>query len=254
MRVNAVVIGAHGALGRYVCAQLAARGHRVTPQPRGEPVEAADVIVNCAGASMVAGLRGWRGYSAVDVAIGMRAIEAAKRANARLVYVAVQHSPELRACAYVAAHERVADAMQGLDHCVVRATGFFAAFRQFVPLARRGLLVDVGSGRARTNPIDERDLAVVVADACTSRASDVAAGGPEVMTRAEIFDVIARSAGRRARVVRVPVWLARAGSAVLRCVHPRMGQLGQFAAFLARHDVVAPPVGTSRLADYLATA
>jgi uncharacterized protein YbjT (DUF2867 family) len=242
--MNAVVIGARGALGRHVCAQLAARGHRVTAQPRDEEVGPADVIVNCAGASMNAGLRGWRGYSSIDVAIGMRAIAAAKKWSARLVYVGVHHPPELRACAYVAAHERVADAMKSIDGCVVRATGFYAVFRQFM----HGPLVDVGSGRARTNPIDERELAVVVADACGSRERAVAAGGPEVMTRAELFETFA--AGRR--VVRVPWWVARGGSAVLRLAHPRLGQLGQFASYLARYDVVAPAVGVSRLGDYLA--
>ena len=244
------MIGARGALGRQVCAQLAARGYRVTRQARDADIgPAGDVIVNCAGASMVAGLgHGWRGYGAVDVAIGLRAVEAAKRLNARLVYVGVHQSPELRDCAYVAAHERVAAAMSEVDGCVVRATGFFSVFRQFM----RGPLVDVGPGRTRTNPIDERDLAVVVADACASSAREVAAGGPEVMTRAQLFEVIAAAAHRRARVLRVPIWLARAGSALLRCVHPRMGQLGQFATYLARYDVIAPAVGTTRLADYLA--
>src|SRR5205807_3429498 len=124
-----------------------------------------------------------------------------------LVYVGVHHPPELRACAYIAAHERVAEAMRDVDGCVVRATGFFSAFASFLPMARRGWLVDVGDGRARTNPIDERDLACVVADAAVGRDRAVSAGGPEVMTRAEIMEAIAAAAGRRVGTVRVPVWL-----------------------------------------------
>jgi uncharacterized protein YbjT (DUF2867 family) len=254
MLVDAIVIGARGALGKHVCAELAARGHRVTAARRDAAIVVADLIVNCAGASMAPGLgHGWRGYGAVDVSVGLAAIEAAKRCGARLVYVGVHHPPGMRRCAYIAAHERVAEAMREVDGCVVRATGFFSAFASFLPMARRGWLVDVGDGRRRTNPIDERDLAAIVVEAALGKAKEVAAGGPEVMTRADILETVAAAvAPTRVRTVRAPVWLARAGSFALRLVHPRMGQLGEFATHLARHDVVAPALGTSRLAEYFA--
>lgn len=249
--MNAIVIGARGALGKHVCAELAGRGHAVTAAKRGERIEAADVIVNCAGASMALGLgHGWRGYRAVDVPVGLAAIEAAKRCRARLVYVAVHHPPELRACTYVAAHERVAEAMAGMNGCVVRATGFFSAFASFLPMARRGWLMDVGAGTPRTNPIDERDLSRVVVDAALGREREISAGGPDVMTRAEIMNIVAAAAGRRVRIVRTPIWAARVGSWALRAVHPRMGQLTEFATYLARYDVVAPQVGTRHLSEY----
>jgi uncharacterized protein YbjT (DUF2867 family) len=222
---------------------------------RGERIDTAELIVNCAGASMALGFgHGWRGYRAVDVPVGLAAIAAAKRCGARLVYVAVHHPPQLRACTYVAAHEQVADAMAGLDGCVVRATGFFSAFASFLPMARRGWLMDVGAGTPRTNPIDERDLARVVVDAALGREREVSAGGPDVMTRAEIMNLVAAAAGRRVRIVRAPIWAARAGSRALRVVHPRMGQLAEFATYLARYDVVAPSLGTRRLGDYLVAA
>ncbi|MGE5181425.1 MAG: hypothetical protein ACM31C_05165, partial [Acidobacteriota bacterium] len=83
-------------------------------------------------------------------------------------------------------------------------------------------------------------------------AREVAAGGPEVMTRRELFEQVAAAARRRVRVVRVPVWLARAGNLPLRLVHPRIAQFAQFATLLATHDSIAPALGTQRLADYLA--
>ena len=245
------MIGAHGALGKHVYSELGVRGHVVAAARGGVRIDAADVIINCAGASLALGFgHGWRGYGAVDVPVGLAAVDAAKRCRARLVYVAVHHPPELRACAYIAAHERVADAMSAVDGCVVRATGFFSAFASFLPMARRGWLMDVGAGAPRTNPIDERDLARVVVDAALGRERDVSAGGPDVMTRAEIMEMVAAAAGRRVRIVRAPVWAARAGSWALRAVHPRMGQLAEFATYLARYDVVAPKVGRRHLSGY----
>ncbi|MGE5186960.1 MAG: SDR family oxidoreductase, partial [Acidobacteriota bacterium] len=173
--MDVAVLGARGTLGKLVCSRLAERGHRVIVQPRGEPIDKADAIVHCAGASVALGLgHGWHGYRAVDVPIGLAAVAAARRHGARLVYVAAHHAPALRGCAYIAAHERVAEAMRDVDGCVVRATGFFAVFASLLAMARRGWLVDVGDGRARTNPIGERDLAAIVADAATGSAREVA--------------------------------------------------------------------------------
>jgi uncharacterized protein YbjT (DUF2867 family) len=255
--MNVLVIGAGGTLGREVSSILSARGHVAKPVARGASLDdAADgcgAIVNCAGASVAMGLgHGWRGYRAVDVPIGLAAVVAARRTGARLVYVAAHHAPELRRCAYVDAHERVVAAMQDIDGTVVRATGFHAAFAALLPLAKRGWLVDAGDGRAHTNPISERDLAAVVVDALASDIRERSVGGPEVLTRGELFATVAAAAARRVRIARVPVWLARIGSFFLRPLHPRIAQFAHFATLLARFDNVAPQVGTTRLADYLA--
>jgi hypothetical protein len=73
-----------------------------------------------------------------------------------------------------------------------------------------------------------------------------------VLTRRELFELVAATARRRVRIVRAPVWLARGGSALLSLVHPRIGQFAQFAAALATNDSIAPALGTTRLADYMA--
>ncbi len=263
--MDVLVLGARGGLGRLVCAELAARGHQLKTVTRAEARDPealaraatrGGAIVNCAGASVAMGLgHGWRGYRAVDTPIGLAAAEAARRAEARLVYVGVHHPPALARGAYVDAHERVAAAMRELDGVVVRATGFFSAYAALLPFARRGILPDIGNGRARTNPIDEHDLAAIVAESVAGAGPrEVAAGGPEVLTRGEIFEQVAARAGRRVRMVRLPAWLAGAGGAMLRLVHPRIGQFVRFAAGVARHDAIAPALGTRTLAGYLDAA
>lgn len=250
--MDVLVLGAGGTLGTLVRAQLAARGHAVVAHRRSEPFARADVIVHCAGASvaMTPG-KGWRGYRAVDVPLGLAVAAHARATRARMIYVAAHHPPALRGCAYVAAHEQVAAAMHDVDGAVVRATGFFSAFASLVPMVRAGLPADVGTGRARTNPISEHDLAEIVVDVALGGDGprDVAAGGPEVLTRGEIYDLVAAVAGRRVR--RLPLWLAKPGAALLSLVHPRIGQFARFAVGLAQHDVIAPSLGTTRLRDYL---
>lgn len=258
-----VVLGGTGNLGKLVTAELQRRGETVRAMGRRDgdardpavvtrAAEGASAIVDCAGASVAMSLgHGWRGYRAVDTPIGFAAIEAAKRTRARLVYVGVAHAPELAYCTYIDAHERVAAAMGDIDGVVIRPTGLFSAYASLLPLARRGLLVDLGKGHTRTNPIDDGEVAAIIADAVRADGPrEIACGGPEVMTRREIFEAVAASAGQR-KVRGFPVWLARINAALLRLVHPRIGQFMQFAVGLAEHGVVAPVMGTKRFADHL---
>lgn len=263
--MDVLVLGGGGALGRLVCGQLEARGHRAVPLGRRDgdlrdPAviarAGAPLIINCAGASVAMALgHGWRGYHAVDVPIGLAAVEAARRTRARLVYVSANHTPALRPLAYIDAHERVAEAMTGIDGAVIRPTGFFSAITSaFLPMARRGRMFDVGDGRARTNPISEHDLAEIIVDVALGGDGprDVAVGGPEVMTRREMLERVAEAAGLRAKVSAIPLGVAKVTAALLRVVHPRMGQFMQFAVGLAQHDGIAPACGTTKLADYVA--
>ncbi|MEO8549693.1 MAG: hypothetical protein ABI678_06960 [Kofleriaceae bacterium] len=261
--METVVMGANGTLGRLVAAGLAERGHHVTAIARAEardPVAIGRtvprVIVDCAGASTLLALgKGWRGYRAVDTPIGLAAVEAAKRCDARLVYVGTHFASEMRATPYVDAHERVVTAMREIDGCVVRATGFFSVFLSFLPMARRGFMLDIGRGQARTNPIDERDLAdLVIGAALDDGPRELAAGGPEIMHRREIYERVAAMVDRRVRIVGMPRWLAQAGSLGMRGLHPRIGQFAAFACGLAKYDVIAPVLGTRRFDDYCAAA
>jgi uncharacterized protein YbjT (DUF2867 family) len=259
------VIGGGGALGRLVCGQLEARGHRALALGRKDgdlrdPAviarAGAPLIINCAGASVAMALgRGWRGYHAVDVPIGLAAVAAAHRTNARLVYVSVHHNAAIRRLAYVDAHERVAEAMSRVDGAVIRPTGFFSAITSaFLPMARRGRMLDIGDGRARTNPISEHDLAEIVCDVALGGDGprDVSVGGPEVMSRREMIERVAAAAGFKANVTALPFVLAKLNATLLRALHPRMGQFMQFVVGLAQHDLIAPSCGTTKLADSVA--
>ena len=99
--------------------------------------------------------------------------------------------------------------------------GFFSAFAGLVPLARRGVLLDLGDGLARTNPIDERDLADVLIDAALHDGPrELVAGGPDVMTRAQLFELVAAMCGATGADRAGAAWLGRIGSLALRPFHP----------------------------------
>ena len=72
------------------------------------------------------------------------------------------------------------------------------------------------------------------------------------MSRREMLERVAQAAGYRAKVTGMPLALCKLNAALLRAVHPRMGQFVQFVVGLAQHDVIAPACGTTKLADYVA--
>src|SRR3569623_1095786 len=111
--MNVLIVGAGGLMGALVREQDMGRGHTAIALRRGEPVARAEGIVHAAGASGAMTLgKGWRGYRAVDVPLGLAVAAHARARRARMIYVGVHHPPALRDCAFVAAHARVAAALR----------------------------------------------------------------------------------------------------------------------------------------------
>lgn len=269
-----VVAGASGMLGREVARTLLARGHAVRAlhrrplpgdlAPHGQRVDLAadtpdlegvDVVFSAVGASVDATtLRGWRGYRSVDTPLNLRLIDAAERAGVgRVVYVAVVGHERYGRTPYVAAHEAVVARLRAsttVAGSVIRATGFFSAFDQFLTLARLRVLPNIGGGGRRTNPIHDLDLAAICADACEGGEAEIEAGGPDVFTRRELLELAGAAVGVRPLLLTIPTFMARLGALAMRPLHPRVSQLASFVAELSVHDSTAPALGTRRLEDY----
>jgi uncharacterized protein YbjT (DUF2867 family) len=195
-----------------------------------------------------------RGYSEVDPAIHRELIAEAKRAGVkRFVYLGVHREAAYANCAYVRAHEEVVEMLEGagLSYTVVRPTGIFSAFEDLAPMAKWGVLPLVGSGQARTNPIDPMDVAEIVVRCLQEGPKDVPCGGPEVMTRREINEVVAHWVGKTgAWMPKMPAAVMRIEAKAVGVFHPRMGELMEFFSLVATDDAVAPAVGRRRMSEY----
>lgn len=279
MRV--LVAGASGVIGREVVALLRARGdsvralvHRrrpagalgggvelravdaVGPRALAGVCEGVDAVVSCLGAPVVLSLRARRSYLAVDAPANSTLLDEALRANvSRFVYVSLHVEPAYAHTAYVRAHEVVVDRLRRADTLtgtVIRPTGLFHAMTGLLGLARLGIAPLVGDGRARTNPVHEREVAAACVEALGGGPGDVELGGPEVLTRREIVELAFVAVGRRPRLLALPPWLFRAMGALAQPLHPRLGELVRFVAAVASSDALAPPRGSMRLSEYFA--
>jgi uncharacterized protein YbjT (DUF2867 family) len=274
-----LVAGASGALGREVVRLLGARGARVRAMTR-DPARAAglgvetvvadardrrtlapalagvDTVFSSLGASPLPDPKlGWRGFRGVDWPLNRNLVEAAAAAGAeRFIYVSAHHTPDMRALAYIDAHERVVDLLGrgGLAWSVVRPTGFFSAIGSFIDMARRGRLPVFGRPDARTNPIHDADLAEVCVDAALDPVAprEIPAGGPEVLTRARMIELVFEALGSPPRTRRLPLWAMRAGALAMKPIFPRIADCLAFFAHVTSHDLIAPAFGRRTLGAY----
>lgn len=276
--MKVLVAGATGMLGREVVAGLVRQGVEVRVLGRdaaragalGVPdvkvadarkkkqlagvCDGVDAVFSCLGASVALRVgAGWRGYKGVDVPANLNLLDEARRAGVpRFVYVSAFVVPETARLAYFAAHETVArEVLATAGGHVLRPTGFFSALGAYLDMVRRGPVPVFGDGSARSNPIDDRDLAeIAVATTLRGGPAEQSIGGPEILTRHQIAELAFDALGRPRRIRKIAPWTVRVGAAMAAPFVPRISQLVRFATEVSLRDLVAPQVGTRRLGDW----
>ncbi|MGI8604796.1 MAG: SDR family oxidoreductase [Verrucomicrobiales bacterium] len=273
------VAGATGKLGRKILDELKGSGHRTRALTRDGPhalppaadevrvadarkpesleglCEGARLVISAMGASLrlePTG-RGGGGYRGVDYLANRNLLAEARKSGVRkFVYVSLACAEKLRGTAYADAHEDFVRELEssGIDYTIVRPTGFFYAFEEIFKMAARGRAAVVGRGDARTNPVDERDVARACVEALGAGEREVSVGGPEVYTRREIVELAFEALGRRPKIVSVPAGLIRALILPVRLFDRRLYELLDFGVAVGLVDAIAPPTGTRSLRDH----
>jgi NADH dehydrogenase len=235
---RAVVTGAFSFLGAAVAKELLRRGFAVETLTNRRPpagaseipatplvfeqdhlsgaLRGADVLVNTYWIRLP---RGGRSF-ATAVADSRTLFDAAKAAGVgRIAHVSVTNASLASPLGYYRGKAEVDAILRGcgVSHAIVRPTlvvgpndvltsniAWFLRRFPFFPLP--------DGGAYRLQPVTLADAARIVADAAESSGDlDVDAAGPEVLSFAEYLRVLAAACGVRARLLRVPGWLALAG-------------------------------------------
>ncbi|MEJ2189019.1 MAG: SDR family oxidoreductase [Acidobacteriota bacterium] len=268
-----LVAGATGYLGGFVCRELTSRGHVVralvrSPRRldrlwdstdeivRGEVTRSATLAGVCDGIDVVFSSVGVTrqkdglSFREVDYQGNVNLLREAQRAGVtRFVYVSACDGPQLRHLEIVDAHEAFVDELKasGIEHAVLRPTGYFSDMGEILAMARRGRVWLIGDGTCRVNPIHGADLAAACADAVEGGAAAIDVGGPEVMSWNEAAALAFKVLDRPAGISHVPERLMWAVVRLVRLVNRRQGELLAFFTTVATRDVVAPATGIHTL-------
>jgi len=210
-----------------------------------------DAVMSCIGIT-----RQREGFTYEDIDyqgnVNLLQIAEAEKANGFL-YVALYRGQQLKDLRIASAKERFVARLRAsaLYTVVIRPTAFFSDMKEVLSLARKGRVFVFGTGDARINPISGRDLADASIEAFLRGQSELEIGGPRVFTHEEIAKLAFESLGRRANVWHVPIWVARAGSRILRALTPvQIYGPVEFFLTVATQDMVAPLHGKDQLSDF----
>lgn len=214
-----------------------------------------EVVISTIGASLQLGrTQPQSGYWDVDYQANKNLLAEAQRAGVRkFIYLSVFRAPTIKGSAYFEAHAAFEEELKraDLDYAIIRPTGIYYIFEEFVNFARRGLVPLFGDGSAKTNPIDERDVARVCVEAIDAPQKEFDIGGPEVFTRREISALCFKVLGKTPRFIKYPPGLMRVFIKPLRLFDQRLFDLMDFAILVNTEDFVAPCRGQNKLENYL---
>ncbi|HWQ35037.1 MAG TPA: SDR family oxidoreductase [Blastocatellia bacterium] len=213
-----------------------------------------DVVISAMGASLRPGLTKDRAtYRDVAYAANKNLLDEALRAGVRkFIYVSLFGAERLKGVAYADAHEELVRALRAsrIDYTVLRPTGFFYVNGEILKLAQRGVGVVIGDGRARTNPVHERDVARACVEAIETNVRERTVGGPEIFTRREIVELAFKCLGRPPKVMSISPGAMKTLIRPVRWVDERLYEFLTFGLAVTTTDLVAPPSGCRKLAAY----
>lgn len=168
------------------------------------------------------------------------------------IYVSVFNAHLFEHLEIVKAHEDFVRELQqsGLDHAVIRPTGYFSDMSEFLKMAMSGRVYQIGNGDNKINPIHGADLAKVCVDVVNSDEKEKPIGGPVEYSASEIARLAFRTLGREPHVTRIPPWLAKGAVKLIRPFNRQLSDLAEFMVAAGTGDGLAPKTGEHHLETY----
>lgn len=276
-----ILFGSTGHLGRRVAAELVARGYnpacvvrhegkarellpagvklKVAEASNPEAIEGItegfEVVVSCLGKSVSPNDRSKSTFREVDLEANTNILKDAVRSSVKkFVYVSALNSERYTHLEYFRVHHEFSEILKksGLDYSIIKPPAIFSAFLDVIIMARKGQLVNMGSGEHKTNPIYEGDLAKVVVDAIDQPNAVIEAGGKETYTRKQLNEIIQQQVNPGKKLRTIPVGLVKGMLPLLRLFDRNTYDKFAFFVEVLQHDVIAPRVGEMRFEEYVA--
>jgi uncharacterized protein YbjT (DUF2867 family) len=269
-----LVIGSTGYLGSHLVSELKATGHWVraltrrpdsfalaTQQPDeifvGQATEPDTLTGLCDEIDFVVSALGQTKRTAhsfweVDYLANKNILELSIASGVRrFLTVSVVHPKIVEDLEIIAAREAMIRdlIMAPIGHTIVRSTGFYSDMREFLDMARTGRIWLIGPGTARMNPVHGADVARAAVRALLAGVSEVAVGGPEVLSYNEIAELAFRILGKPPKIIHIPCKLAAAALSLVRQIRPPMYATGSFLMRMMQNDTIAPRIGRRTLKD-----
>ena len=213
-----------------------------------------DIVISALGKSVSPFDTSRESFRAVDYNINAAILKDAVAAGvSKFIYVSAFHAEKYEGLEYFQVHQDFSDNLvrSGLNYSVIKPPAIFSAFKDLFSLAQKGQLVTLGKGDKKTNPIFEGDLAEIIVNSITEKDVVIEAGGPEVLTRQGINEIIQREIAPHKKIRRVPFWLIDFMLPVIKLVSRNMYDKMAFFTAVMKEDAIAPVRGKLPFSEYV---
>lgn len=138
-----------------------------------------------------------------------------------------------------------------LNYTIIKPPALFSAFIDLFELAEKERLVNMGKGDKFTNPVYEGDVAEVCINAIKQDVSTIEFGGPEVLSRKQIYEIIQEAIKPGKKIRTIPLGLVKNMLPVIKLFNRNLYDKLAFFVEVMQHDTIAPRLGKLRLKDYV---
>lgn len=277
---RAIVFGSTGHLGREIVSELVRQGYDTTAVVRN--AERAKLIPEPSVSIRVADVRDPRGlqnicdglpvvisalgkpvspndhskpsFREIDLACNSYILtEAVKSRVEKFVYVSALHADLFSHLEYFRVHAEMEKKLRssGLPYLIIRPPALFSSFLDLALMAKKGKLVNLGNGNHLTNPISEKDLAAILVQSLDRSNIILEAGGPEVVNRREINEIIQETVAPGKKIRIIPIGLVKAMLPLLKIFDRNRYDKFAFFTEVMQHDLLAPKLGKTSLKKYM---
>ena len=171
----------------------------------------------------------------------------------KFIYISAIDGDKNRQLKIFQAKERFADELKrsSIDSTIVRPNGYFSDMGDFLNMAASGRIYLFGNGNVKINPISGGDLANFIVSLIAQKQSDVAVGGPEILSLNQISHLAGQALGREIKITHLPDWMRKIAIVLVRnfTSQKTYGPIEFFLTFMGS-DHIGQSVGNERLIDF----
>jgi len=275
-----LLFGSTGKLGKEVAQELVNRGYELTVVVRNEEkaktmtqitshivfadvcqektlqhvFDHQEIVISALGKSVSPFDTSKATFQEVDYTANKTILRLAQKAGIRkFIYVSAFHAERYPHLNYFKVHHDFSELLKksGVDYAIIKPPAIFSAFLDMIDLAQKGLLVTIGKGDKKTNPIYEGDLARIIVQSIHQQNGTIEAGGRTIYTRKQLNEIIQNEVGNQKKIWAVPLGLL--GFAVLPWKLIDKNTYDKLAFFIEvmKHDTIAPQVGSMTFEEYV---
>lgn len=169
----------------------------------------------------------------------------------RVVYVSIKGAEELINFEIARSHKMFEEAIEatGLDYTIIRPVGFFSGLHDLAIMAKRKVIPIIGDGKARTNSIHQKDLALVVLENLFEGPKMREIGGPVIHTRMEMAEIIKKKFG--GTILKIPEKVAEWGMFLPEAIDDQFSAKLNYFKFITTNDMIGEITGKITFEDYI---